>query len=122
MNERCEAISYQAYTLFYLKRFQEASEIFYQLSRDSLNADIYLYQAAKSAAQGKEWKRALDLYESFLDAFPASGLFLQVMTEIANTQYNLGKQVVSLATVQQVLDDGVYFSANAASPTNETVE
>ncbi|MFZ1346650.1 MAG: AAA family ATPase [Tabrizicola sp.] len=36
--------------------------------------------------------------------------------------FTKGKQVVSLATVQQVLDDGVYFSANAASPTNETVE
>lgn len=36
--------------------------------------------------------------------------------------FTKGKQVVSLATVQQVLDDGVFFSANAASPANETVE
>jgi len=36
--------------------------------------------------------------------------------------FTKGKQVVTLATVQQVLDDGVFFSANAASPVNETVE
>lgn len=101
--QKTEAISYQAYTLFYLKRFQEASDIFYQLSRDSLNADIYLYQAAKSAAQGKEWKRALDLYESFLDAFPASGLFLQVMADIANTQYNLGNYESALTDYLNIL-------------------
>lgn len=88
--QKTEAISYQAYTLFYLKRFQEASTLFYQLSRDSLNADIYLYQAAKSAAQGKAWQRALDLYDSFLDSYPDSPYFLAVLAEIANTQYNLG--------------------------------
>lgn len=36
--------------------------------------------------------------------------------------FTKGKQVVTMATVQQVLDDGVYFSANAAIPANETVE
>lgn len=88
--QKTEAISYEAYTLYYLKRFQEASSLFYQLSRDSLNADIYLYQAAKSAAQGKAWQRALDLYDSFLDTYPDSPYFLAVLAEIANTQYNLG--------------------------------
>ena len=36
--------------------------------------------------------------------------------------FTRGKQVVTQATVQQVLDDGVFFSANATSPANETVE
>jgi len=94
--QKTEAISYQAYTLYYLKRYQDASQLFYQLSRDSVNADIYLYQAGKSAAQGKEWRRAIDLYEDFLDTFPQSPYFLSVLAEIANIQYNLGNYAEAL--------------------------
>ena len=36
--------------------------------------------------------------------------------------FTRGKQVVSQAIVQQVLDDKIFFSAHAASPANETVE
>ena len=89
--QRTELKSYRAYTLFYLKRYNDASLVFYDLSRENLNADIYLYQAAKSAANGKQWTRALDLYDQFVDEFPQSPYFLQVLAEIANIQYNLGR-------------------------------
>ncbi len=91
-----EAKSYRAYTLYYLKRYEEASRIFYDLAQSNLNADIYLLQAGKAAAQGQEWNRALDLYEQWLDKFPDSPYFLQVLAEIANTQYNRGRYTEAL--------------------------
>lgn len=101
--QKTEAISYQAYTLFYLKRYSEASELFVELSRDSLNADIYLYQAAKAAAAGRNWVRALELYDRWLDEFPGSDRFLNVLADIANTNFNLGRYSESLADWLNIL-------------------
>lgn len=91
-----EARSYRAYTLFHLKRYEEASELFYELSKDEMNADIYLYQAAKSAAQGKQWQRALELYDRMLLEFPASDHYLEALAEVANINFNLGDYKESL--------------------------
>lgn len=93
--QQTEARSYRAYTLYYQRRFTEASQLFYELSRDSLNADIYLYQAGRSAAQGRDYQRALALYNDFLELYPESGLYLRVLTSIANAEFNLGNFVQS---------------------------
>ncbi len=102
-NQKTEALSYRAYTLFYLARFNEASNLFLELSSDSLNADIYLYQAAKSAASGKNWVRALELYDLWLQQFPESEYFLNVLGDIANTNFNLGRYSESLTDWLNVL-------------------
>ena len=101
--QKTEAKAYRAYTLYYLKRYNDASLVFYDLSRDITNADIYLYQAAKSAAQGKQWTRALDLYDQFTDEFPESNYFLPVLAEIATIQFNLGKYSVALEEWENLL-------------------
>ncbi len=101
--QKTEALSYRAYTLFYLKRYSEASELFLDLSRDSLNADIYLYQAAKAAAAGRNWVRALELYDRWLDEFPESGYYLNVLADIANTNFNLGRYSESLSDWLNIL-------------------
>ncbi len=101
--QKTEALSYRAYTLFYLKRFTEASDLFQELSRDSLNAEIYLYQAAKSAASGRNWIRALELYDRWLDEFTESGYYLNVLADIANTNFNLGRYSESLSDWLNIL-------------------
>jgi tetratricopeptide (TPR) repeat protein len=74
--EKQEATSYQAYTLYFLKRFEEASQLFLSLSDLNPSVDSYLFQAARSAYQGRAYKRALDLYDRFVDDYPESPYFL----------------------------------------------
>ena len=89
--QKDEARAYSAYTLFYLKRFNEATNLFLELAQDSLNAEIFILQAAKSAAQGKNWNRALQLYDKFLDEYPESEYYLEALSDLANIYYNLGE-------------------------------
>ncbi|MBP7194586.1 MAG: tetratricopeptide repeat protein [Candidatus Cloacimonetes bacterium] len=88
--EKQEATSYQAYTLYFLKRFEEASQLFLSLSDLNPSVDSYLFQAARSAYQGRAYKRALDLYDRFVDDYPESPYFLTTLTQIALCYYNLG--------------------------------
>lgn len=87
---RLEARSYRAYTLYYMKRFEEATSLFEELSSQAQTGDIYLYQAAKSAYQGRNYRRALNLYDRILDDYPDTRYFHQVLVEIAYCYYNLG--------------------------------
>ncbi|MCB5223533.1 MAG: tetratricopeptide repeat protein [Candidatus Cloacimonadaceae bacterium] len=95
--QNTEARSYEAYTLYHMGRHGEASQVFLELADSGENADIYLYQAAKSAAQGKQWLRALEIYDRWLDEFPDSELFLNVLADIAVTNFNLGRYGESLS-------------------------
>ena len=106
-----EARSYRAYTLYYQKRYAEAAQLFYELSRDSLNADIYLYQAGKAAYQGGDFKRALSLFNDFINEFPESDQFFNVLKDIALTQFNLGNFELALADWQNILRR---FTANTS--------
>lgn len=89
-SEKLEASSYQAYTLYFLKRFDDATALFLKLSDLNPGVDSYLYQAARSAYQGRSYKRALELYDRFVDDYPDSPHFLSVLTQIALCYYNLG--------------------------------
>lgn len=95
--QHTEAKSYQAYTLYTMGRHDEASQMFLELAESGDNGDIYLYQAAKSAAQGKKWLRALEIYDRWLDEFPDSDLFLNVLADIAVANFNLGRYSESLS-------------------------
>lgn len=88
--EKVEAASYQAYTLYYLKRFDDASALFARVSDLAPGNESYLYQAARSAYQGRSFSRALELYDRFIDEYPDSPHFLPVLVEVAYCYYNLG--------------------------------
>ncbi len=98
-----EAGSYQAYTLYYLKRFDEAAEGFLQLSELNPDVDSYLYQAARSAYAGGSYSRALELYDRFIDDYPESPYFVEVLAQIAQTYYNLGNIDQSFADWLNIL-------------------
>ena len=95
--QHSEAKSYLAYTLYTMGRHEEASQLFLELAESGDNGDIYLYQAAKSAAQGKKWNSALEIYDRWLDEFPDSDLFLNVLADIAVANFNLGNYSESLS-------------------------
>ncbi|HRY84825.1 MAG TPA: tetratricopeptide repeat protein, partial [Candidatus Cloacimonadota bacterium] len=93
---KTELSSYQALTLYQLGRFAEASRIYLSLSSLPESPDIYHYLAAKSAYQAGNYMQALDLYDSFLDLFPESDYILEVVSEIAKANYNLGNYMDAL--------------------------
>lgn len=86
-----EAGSYQAYTLYFLKRFDEAAQMFLNLSELNPDVDSYLYQAGRAAYAGKAFNRAMEIYDRFIDSYPESDFFVNVLSQIAQTFYNLGE-------------------------------
>lgn len=85
-----EAQSYRALTLFQLRRFKEASDLYFALSGSRGSEDTYLYLSAKSAFHANDYHQALKIYEQFLERFPDSNYYLRVLNDIANVYYNLG--------------------------------
>lgn len=85
-----EAKSYQALSLYQLKRYQEASALYLHLSGGEENPDTYLFLSAKSAYAAKDYHQALTLYDSFIDQYPQSRYFYQALVDIANSYYNMG--------------------------------
>jgi tetratricopeptide (TPR) repeat protein len=98
-----EAGSYQAYTLYFLKRFDEAAQLFLTLSELNPDVDSYLYQAGRSAYAGKAFNRAMEIYDRFIDDYPESEFFVNVLTHIAQTYYNLGEIEQSFADWTNIL-------------------
>lgn len=85
-----EAKSYQALVYYQLKKFNEASKLFLQISSEIGSPDTYLYLSAKSSFLARDYHRAIQLYDSFIDTYPESKHFLSVLNELANVYYNIG--------------------------------
>ncbi|MDD4310768.1 MAG: tetratricopeptide repeat protein, partial [Candidatus Cloacimonetes bacterium] len=87
---KVEAQSYRALSLYQLKRYREASELYLQLSTEKESPDTYLFLSAKSSYAAKDYHLALQLYDSFIDTHPESIHFLVAMSDVANIYYNMG--------------------------------
>ncbi len=85
-----EAKSYRALCLYQMKHFKDASALYLQISGHKESPDTYLFLAAKSAYAAKDFHLALELYNSFTDKYPESTHFLEALSDIANTYYNMG--------------------------------
>lgn len=85
---RNELLSYKALTLYQMKRFDEASSLFYSLSSLKESPDTYLYLSARSAYLGGNYAKALELYYTFVDQYSESDFILEVYSEIATINYN----------------------------------
>ena len=90
---KTEAQSYQALVLYQLKRFKEASALYNKLSKEPGSPDTYLYLSAKSAFLAKDYHQAIQLYDRFIDQYPESKHYLNVLNELANVYYNLSNYV-----------------------------
>ena len=87
---KIEAQSYRALTLYQMKRFKDASTLYLKLSKAKESPDTYLFLAAKSAYAARDYHLALELYNDFIEKYPESSHFLEALTDIANTYYNMG--------------------------------
>lgn len=98
-----EAQSYRALTLYQMKRYKEASELYLKLFKGQEGADTYLYLGAKAAYSAGDYHQALKLYDDFVDTYPDSPYFLQVLAEIANTYYNMGNHPQAVRDYRNIL-------------------
>ncbi len=98
-----EAQSYQALVYYQLKRFKEASDLYFKLSGEVGSPDTYLYLSAKSAFQAKDFNHALQLYQKFQETYPESNNLLRVLNDVANVYYNMGNIALANNTWMQIV-------------------
>jgi len=98
-----EAKSYQALCLYQMKRYTEATAIYLQLFQGRESPDTYLYLGAKSAYASGDYHLALSLFDDFIDTFPESQYFLPVLSDIANSFYNMGNYAQAFDDYRNIL-------------------
>jgi tetratricopeptide (TPR) repeat protein len=87
---KAEAQSYRALCLYQLKRYKEASALYLKLFNAKESQDTYLFLSAKSAYAAQDYNQALQLFDTFIDEYPNSQLFLSALSNMANSYYNMG--------------------------------
>jgi tetratricopeptide (TPR) repeat protein len=116
--ESDEAISNQALTLYQLKRFQEATDLYLQLSQKQASPESYLLLAGKSAFHTKDYKQALNLFELFVQTYPNSDYLPLVYDSIGKVYYNQAIYPAAMRAWLHLLDgyqNRTSFSADELS-------
>ncbi len=87
--ERQEVSSYKALTLYRLRRFQEATELYLTLTRDEESPQAYLIMAAKASYHAGEYQQSLLLFKQFLAENPQSEYKGYALANLGSIYYNL---------------------------------
>ncbi len=87
-SESKEVSSYIALTLYRLKRFSEASQLYLKLSVDKESPQAYLIMAAKAAYHAKDYQQALMLFKNFITEHPESEFYNNALASIGSIYYN----------------------------------
>jgi len=83
-----EVNSYIALTLYRLRRFNEASVLYLQLSQEPESPHAYLIMAAKASFHAGDYQQALKLFEQFVAEEPQSEFYNFAMANIGSIYYN----------------------------------
>ncbi len=87
------AVSRQAWTLYQLKRFDQASQLYSRLSGTTSTPEKYIFKAATAAFSAEDYLRAIDLFRQYEHNFPGSKDYHIVLLGIADSYYNLGDYI-----------------------------
>lgn len=87
---RDQVLSRQAWVLYKLNRFREATEIYAGLARNNDKRDEYLIKAATSAFSAEDYPAALNFFREYLTSYPDGKDAIPAKVGIANSHYNLG--------------------------------
>lgn len=77
-----------AQTLYRMKKFEAAAEIYSELAQ---NSPDFLYEAAVAAFSAENYNQAIVLYQDYLQKFPEAEKTKAAELGIADSYYNLGK-------------------------------
>lgn len=109
-----EILSYKALTLYRLKRFKEATEIYLRLSKDEESPQAYILMAAKASYHAKEYQQSLILFKQFVKEHPDSEYYNNALANIGSIYYNQGSYSLAISTWTTLLNrykTNTYFSA-----------
>ena len=87
------AVSRQAWTLYQLKRFDQASQLYSRLSGTTSSPEKYIFKAATAAFSAEDYLRAIDFFKQYEHNFPGGKDYHIVLLGIADSYYNLGDYV-----------------------------
>jgi tetratricopeptide (TPR) repeat protein/predicted negative regulator of RcsB-dependent stress response len=97
-SENKEANSYLALTLYRLRRFDEASKIYLQLSRDKESPQAYILMAAKTSYHAKDYQQSLLLFTQFVEENQASEYRNLALANIGSIYYNQREYMKAVET------------------------
>jgi len=81
----------KAWTLYQMRDYGRAAEIYQALSNTQEGDPSYLLKAASSAFSAQDYSTAIDLYEDFLELYPDSNEIISARIGISNSHYNKGE-------------------------------
>ena len=84
------ALSRKAWTLYQMKRFKEASQLYSRLSGSTSSPQQYLIKAANAAFSAEDFIRAIEIYKQYLENFSDADDIPSTLLGIADSYYNLG--------------------------------
>ncbi|MCD4796196.1 MAG: tetratricopeptide repeat protein [Candidatus Cloacimonetes bacterium] len=83
-------LSRKAWTLYQLKRFDEASKIYGKLSISAESPDKYILKAAIAAFSAEDYLEAINFFKQYVINFPDKKDFNSSLLGIADSYYNIG--------------------------------
>ncbi len=83
-------LSRKAWTLYQLKRFDEASKIYGKLSISAESPDKYILKAAIASFSAEDYLEAINYFKQYVINFPDKKDFNSSILGIADSYYNIG--------------------------------
>ena len=83
-------LSRKAWTLYQLKRFDEASRLYSRLSGSAISPEKYIIKAATSAFSAENYLSAIDYFKQYTKNFQSAPDYYSAILGTADSYYNLG--------------------------------
>ncbi len=97
-----DAILRQARTLYQLKEYREATNLYQRLYQRSPD-EQYLLMAATAAFTAEDYRGAIQYYRQYIDTHPYGEQYYQAKLHIADSYYNLGDYKNAALGYQELL-------------------
>ena len=89
-SEQEKVLAKKAWTLYQLKKFDQAAKIYERLAGSSVAADDYIFKAANAAFSAEDYALAISLFTQYQNNFSQQKYLLSAQVAIADSYYNLG--------------------------------
>ena len=83
-------LSRKAWTLYQLKRFDEASQLYSRLSGSATSPEKYIIKAATSAFSAENYLNAIEYFKEYTKNFQSAPDYYSAILGTADSYYNLG--------------------------------
>ncbi len=83
-------LSRKAWTLYQLKKYDEASQLYSRLSGSTTSPEKYIIKAATSAFSAENYLKAIEYFKQYTQNFPSAPDYYSAILGTADSYYNLG--------------------------------